>query len=61
MLSAMLFIYLSFSSINKTLLIKSTESCLQMKKISLLSTRKFSFNLPKLLDGHLGLEVTPKI
>lgn len=41
--------------------IKSTESRLQMKEISLLSTRKFSFHFPKLLDRHLGLEVTPRI
>lgn len=50
----------TFSSINKTLF-KSTESCLQMKKITLLSNRKFSFNFRKLLDGHLGLELTPRI
>lgn len=50
-----------FSPINKTLFMKSTESCVQMKRISLLSTRKLSFIFPKLLDGHLSLEVTPRI
>lgn len=50
-----------FSPINKTLFMQSTDSCLYIKRISLLSTRKLSFHFSKLLDEHLSLEVTPRI